>query len=67
MTTPRPAVDPARCPLCGRENVCAMASDPDATHCWCFDVTIVPEALERVPDQARGVACVCAACAKGDR
>jgi hypothetical protein len=44
-----------------------MASDPEAAHCWCFDVTIAPEALDRVPDAARGVACVCAACAKGER
>jgi hypothetical protein len=41
-----------------------MAADPDATHCWCFDVTIKPEALERVPAEARGIACVCAACGR---
>jgi hypothetical protein len=65
MTAPAdPAVDPARCPLCGAENLCAMAADPEAIHCWCFDVTVANEALERVPAEARGVACVCAACAK---
>ena len=57
-------VDPSRCPLCGRSNQCAMVADPEATHCWCFDVTIAPEALERVPAEARGVACVCLECAK---
>jgi hypothetical protein len=40
-----------------------MAADPNATRCWCFDVEIAPEALERVPAGARGVACVCARCA----
>jgi len=39
-----------------------MAADPEATHCWCFDVTIRSEALERVPTEAQGVACVCARC-----
>jgi len=67
MTTPRPAVDPARCPLCDGENACAMAADPDAEHCWCFDATFAPKTLERVPAEARGIACVCAPCAKGDR
>ena len=62
MTTP--SVDPTRCPLCGADNRCAMAADPDATYCWCFDATIAAETLERVPAEARGVACVCAACAK---
>ena len=26
---------PARCPLCGEPNQCAMAADPEATECWC--------------------------------
>ena len=31
--------------------------------CWCFDLVISSEALERIPDPAKGVACVCKACA----
>jgi hypothetical protein len=57
------SVDPSRCPLCGSPNDCAMAADPGAKHCWCVDVTIAPEALERLRPEARGVACVCARCA----
>jgi hypothetical protein len=56
------SIDPARCPVCGAENRCAMAADPDASHCWCFDVTISAESLSRVPAEARGVACLCARC-----
>ncbi len=44
-----------------------MAADPGATNCWCFDVTISAEAFDRMPAGAQGVACVCAACAKGER
>jgi Cysteine-rich CWC len=44
-----------------------MAADPEAVQCWCFDVTIASQALDRMPAAARGVACVCAACAKGER
>jgi hypothetical protein len=65
MTISSPTdVDPSRCPLCTGANHCAMVADPDATHCWCFDVTIAAEALERVPAEARGVACVCVDCGK---
>jgi Cysteine-rich CWC len=56
-------IDPARCPLCGAPNACAMAANPDSTRCWCFEVTIALETLERVPPEARGAACICARCA----
>ena len=59
------AVDPTRCPLCGRDNTCGMARG--AGTCWCFS-THVPEAvLERVPPALRGIACVCEECASGRR
>ena len=34
--------------------------------CWCFHATIPPEVIERVPAEARGVACVCQGCASGE-
>lgn len=58
---PPDAVDPSRCPLCGDENDCGMVKGK-AT-CWCYSVTILPEVLDRVPVEARGIACVCRACA----
>jgi hypothetical protein len=54
-------VDTTRCPLCGESNQCGMAAG--ATECWCFGAKISADVLERVPDAARGVACVCASCA----
>jgi hypothetical protein len=31
--------------------------------CWCEDVTIAAAALARVPDEERGLACLCRQCA----
>ncbi|HUL76591.1 MAG TPA: cysteine-rich CWC family protein [Vicinamibacteria bacterium] len=66
MASPRPeSVDPCRCPLCGEDNDCGMAKGK-AT-CWCFFVTIPRDVLDRVPAEAKGIACVCRACAIGGK
>ena len=57
------AVPPDRCPLCGGGNACAMAAGGDAPPCWCVAATFDDALLERVPREARGRACICAACA----
>ncbi len=49
-----------RCPLCGGPNDCGMAAGK--SECWCFEVKIAPEALERVPEEAKGRVCVCRKC-----
>jgi hypothetical protein len=52
------------CPLCGKPNDCAAACSGDlAAPCWCRDATFTPALLARVPADARGRACICAACA----
>jgi hypothetical protein len=30
--------------------------------CWCVDASFGPELLDRIPAEARGQACICAAC-----
>ena len=55
--------DPDRCPLCGEENQCGMRAG--SRTCWCFSAKIVPSVLERVPAEARSVACLCERCATG--
>lgn len=68
--TPAPAtVDPLRCPLCGRANQCALALE-QATGvpqgpCWCEATNIAPDTLAQIPPRARGLACLCPACAAG--
>jgi hypothetical protein len=34
--------------------------------CWCTQVDFGADLLSRVPAQARSLACICAACARGD-
>ena len=58
-------IDPSRCPLCRGDNACGVAEG--AATCWCFSATVPAEVLERVPDESRGLACVCAGCASGTR
>jgi len=54
-------VDPRRCPLCGDRNACGVAAGEK--QCWCFCQPVPQGVLQRLPVQARGVACVCHACA----
>jgi hypothetical protein len=63
----RPASpDPARCPLCGGTNVCAMeierATGTVQPPCWCLSATFTDALRARIPADARGLACVCAGC-----
>ena len=51
------------CPVCGAPNECAAATSGSfATPCWCAEVVVRPEALARVPAEARNVACLCRRC-----
>ena len=59
--------DPSRCPLCERDNGCAMemqrrTGEPQPP-CWCTQVAFSAELLARVPATARDHACLCVACA----
>ena len=67
MTLDPAQPDPSRCPLCGRDNRCAMEIERETGQaqppCWCLSATFSAELLARVPPAARGQACICAACA----
>jgi hypothetical protein len=58
-----PLVDPRRCPVCGALNDCRVAEGSDEP-CWCMDVEIPKEAIERIPLDARERACLCPRCAR---
>ncbi len=51
------------CPLCGGDNQCAMASELAVENCWCVAVSIPPEILASVPEEAVGKRCICPRCA----
>ena len=55
-------VDPRRCPLCGGPNDCGIAAG--ASTCWCFTAEIPADVRDRIPPDARDLACVCRACAE---
>jgi cysteine-rich CWC protein len=57
-----PDVDPRRCPLCGGPNDCGIAAG--ASTCWCFTTEIPSDVRDRIPPDARDLACVCRACAE---
>ncbi len=62
------SADPAHCPVCASLNRCAAVQEgASVADCWCMKVSIDPLALEDLPDSARGVACLCAACASRAR
>jgi hypothetical protein len=66
MTAPA-SFDPSHCPLCGQPNRCAMeaerATGQQQPPCWCTQLTFEPALLDRIAPQARGLACICQACA----
>ncbi|MFZ9297599.1 MAG: cysteine-rich CWC family protein [Hylemonella sp.] len=67
MDAPLGQIDPACCPVCGQPNACAheleRASGERQAPCWCTRVRFDAAVLERVPVQARGLACLCQQCA----
>lgn len=54
-----------RCPLCGQANQCAIMAGQAPESCWCMQAPVSPLALARLPEQARGKACICPRCAAG--
>jgi hypothetical protein len=54
------------CPLCGGANRCAPAATGDFdVECWCRQVTVSPQALQRLPADQVDRACLCPRCAAG--
>ncbi|MFM1907281.1 MAG: hypothetical protein RLZZ591_958 [Pseudomonadota bacterium] len=66
-TAVSPLIDPTQCPVCGKSNQCAMelakATGQAQAPCWCTEATFSAELLSRVPEDLRGKACICPACA----
>ena len=66
-------LDPSRCPLCGEANGCGLAAEGAEARasggakvpCWCAEVEVARGVLDRLSVAAKGRACVCARCAKG--
>lgn len=59
-----------RCPLCGEANLCAIeierATGVQQPPCWCAKNRFSADLLNKIPEPARGVACLCASCVAAD-
>jgi hypothetical protein len=59
------------CPICRKANQCAMElaklTGKPVEPCWCVDVAFDQSLLDSVPDDAKGKACICFACASSAR
>ena len=68
MSTPpfAPAIAAQLCPLCGQPNLCAMETERvtgiKQPPCWCAQAQFSAELLNKIPEAARGIACLCATC-----
>ncbi|MBS0293360.1 MAG: cysteine-rich CWC family protein [Proteobacteria bacterium] len=58
------ATDSSQCPLCGQSNECAMAAGRSPAQCWCMARPVAADALQRLPAEQRGLACICPQCAR---
>lgn len=45
------------CPICGEDNGCMLSKD-----CWCHDVQVPRELLDTLPDDKKGLECICKSC-----
>lgn len=50
------------CPICGKENNCAYQKGLAHENCWCKDIKVPKELIEKIPDNLKGKACICKAC-----
>ncbi len=67
---PAGLIDATRCPLCGEANRCAMEIERETGQaqppCWCMQVDFSKAPLTNLPEEMRGLACICMRCAMGN-
>jgi hypothetical protein len=56
--------DAQHCPLCGKNNQCAMTTGEDPASCWCITTNINPDSLAKIPESQRNKSCLCLQCAQ---
>jgi len=60
-------IDLTLCPICKAPNIYAIErarlTGNQSERCWCFSAVISEDLLEQVPDETKGVSCVCVKCA----
>lgn len=60
------SITPNLCPLCNKSNDCGNINTCTSSQsCWCNDPAIVfsKTLLDKIPEDTKGKACICKACA----
>ncbi|MGL5099408.1 MAG: cysteine-rich CWC family protein, partial [Fusobacteriaceae bacterium] len=55
-------MEKGRCPVCGKMNGCHMVEGKDHESCWCMKVKFDEKILQHIPEEYRGISCVCMGC-----
>lgn len=50
------------CPICGKDNNCASLRNLEHFDCWCKDIKFQKDVLEHIPEELKGISCVCMSC-----
>ena len=46
------------CPICGQDNNCQHGQE----RCWCTTVKVTKQILDLVPEDKKGIVCICKSC-----
>lgn len=57
-------INPSQCPLCGKDNQCAVTAGRPPEECWCMTLSVPQVLLEKIPSEFRRKACVCEQCVR---
>jgi len=55
-------IEKGKCPICGKNNGCAMVAGTDPYACWCMTTTVPKGLLNHIPEEFRKKSCICRDC-----
>lgn len=55
-------IEKGKCPICGKNNGCAMVAGTDPYACWCMTTSVPKGLLNHVPEEFRNKSCICKEC-----
>lgn len=55
-------IEKGKCPICGKNNGCAVVAGTDPYKCWCMTNTVPKQLLTHIPKQLRNQSCICHDC-----
>ncbi|MBI9012741.1 MAG: cysteine-rich CWC family protein [Clostridiales bacterium] len=55
-------IEKGKCPICGKNNGCAMVAGTDPYACWCMTTLVPKDLLNHIPEEYRNKSCICKEC-----